>query len=271
MPLSTEQMIALPLIGLVAGVLGGLLGIGGGLVIIPALLLTLGQHFGPGSLHVYKCAALATAIVLSVPAARQHLRSGAVIVRMLPALEIFAVVGVIAGVFLSGLLAGEATRWLQRIFGVAMIVVVVSTYVIRRLRPRLRDGAACPVPRRAGFIGTRVGLPAGFVSGLLGIGGGVWAVPAQNLLLHIRLTSAIANSTCLIIGVALTAAIAQSLSVAAMPGLDWRSGWILALWLSPGALVGGGIGGRLTHVLPIEIVRTAFHALLVITGLRLMV
>lgn len=273
-PVSLEflQLICLPLIGLIAGVLGGLLGIGGGLVIIPALLLVLGKPFGEGSLHIYKIAALATAIVLSIPAARQHLKAGAVVHRMLPALEAFGVLGVIVGVAVASLLSGSQTRYLQLVFGIAMIAFVASNIWLTRVRPATgsRDGAICPTPRRWLRIGVQVGLPAGVVSGLLGIGGGAWAVPAQTMLLGIRLPNAIANSTCMIAGVALAAAILKSVSVARMADLQWTSGWMLAVWLAPGAAFGGAIGGRLAHRIPTKHLRTAFLVLLLLTGIRLL-
>lgn len=268
--------VVLPLIGLVAGTLGGLLGIGGGLVIIPALLIFLGDAYGKGSLHVYKVTALATAIVLSIPAARQHIRSGAVVHRMMPTLEGFGVLGVLCGVAFSSLLAGDQTRWLQRIFGACMVFFVAGQYVLRRVMNvrGVNDGGPdrrlAPNPSRWGFIGTRVGLPSGFISGLLGIGGGVWAVPAQNLWLGIRLQNAIANSTCMIVGVAVSAAFFQTLAVARMDGLNWYDGWWLAVWLAPGAIIGGSIGGRLTHVLPIHSLRMVFDVVLLLTAAKLL-
>lgn len=268
------EIALLPVIGLVAGVLGGMLGIGGGLVIIPALLLALGRTaYGPGSLHLYKLAALLTAVVLSIPAARQHLRAGAVVPRMLPSIEVFGVAGVLVGVWSAAQLAGDLTRVLQRIFGAAMVLFVgAQLWVGRSMRT---DGtarvASCPTAARWGRIGMIVGLPAGFVSGLLGIGGGVWAVPAQNLWLGVRLRSAIANSTCMIVGVAIASAGAQAVAIARMGDarLDWLEAVRLAAWLSPGALLGGLVGGRLTHRLPVEAVRRVFFAVLVITGVRL--
>ncbi|MFN0135073.1 MAG: sulfite exporter TauE/SafE family protein [Phycisphaerae bacterium] len=271
-----QHMLILPVIGLLAGVLGGLLGIGGGLIIIPMLIITLGNAYGVGSLHVYKIAALATAIVLSIPAARQHLRSGAVVKRMLPSIELFGVLGVILGVALASLLAGDLTLWLQRIFGGCMIAFVVAQRVLRRAMNVGSSGAGgidrrvSPLPSRWMLIGTRVGLPSGVISGLLGIGGGVWAVPAQNLWLGIRLQSAIANSTCMIVGVAISAAIFQSIAVARMSDLNWTDGWLLALFLSPGAILGGSLGGRLTHILPVNTLRLIFDGVLILTGVRLL-
>lgn len=269
-PLSWPQLATMPAIGLIAGILGGLLGIGGGLVIIPALLLLLGQPFGPGSLHIFKIAALATAIVLSIPAARQHLRARAVVTSMLPSLELFGIAGVIGGVVIAAQMSGTATRVLQNVFGVAMLLFVAAQiWLATRLSATASAGASCPAPRRWGKLGLFVGFPAGVVSGLLGIGGGAWAVPAQNLGLGIRLQTAIGNSTCMIVGVALTAAISKSISVSHMAGLRWIDGWILALFLTPGAVLGGGIGGKLTHRLPVQKVRVIFLGLMALTGLRL--
>jgi len=275
---TTPQLTAyviLPLIGLVAGVLGGLLGIGGGLIIIPALLLTLGsQHYGPGSLHLYKLAALATAIVLSIPAAMQHVRAGAVVKRFLPPLEAFAVAGVVIGVLLAGQLAGDRTRQLQRVFGLTMLLFVAAQVWLdwRRTQRGATGVASCPAPSRWGLIGGFVGLPAGVISGLLGIGGGVWAVPAQNLGLGVRLNNAIANSTCMILGVAAAASLAQSIALSAMADdrMPWTEGWRLAMLLSPGAVIGGWLGGYLAHRLPTRTLRYLFFGALSITGLRLL-
>lgn len=270
LPLNWAQWAALPAIGLVAGILGGLLGIGGGLVIIPALLLLLGQPFGAGSLHIFKIAALATAITLSIPAARQHLRARAVVTSMLPALESFGILGVIAGVLVAAQMSGQATRVLQNVFGAAMLLFVAAqVWLAARRRKFPIVGAACPSPKRWGKLGLLVGFPAGVVSGMLGIGGGAWAVPAQNLGLGIRLQTAIGNSTCMIVGVALSAAVSKSISVAQMADLRWIDGWVLAVFLTPGAVWGGSLGGKLTHRLPVQKVRTIFLVLMAVTSLRL--
>ncbi|MCC6359864.1 MAG: sulfite exporter TauE/SafE family protein [Phycisphaerales bacterium] len=273
------QYAILPVIGLAAGVLGGLLGIGGGLVIIPALLLILGKPFGDGSLHVYKLAALLTAVGLSIPAARQHFRAGAVVRRMLPAIAAFGVFGVCGGVWAAKLLAGPMTHWLQRIFGVVMIAFVVAGYLLARRKARSAadrtgtpraTGASCPAPSRWGYTGLWVGLPAGVIAGLLGVGGGVWAVPVQELKLHLRLPSAIANSTCMVVVLAVAASAAQALALSAMPDVSAWDGVMLAVWLAPGALVGGVFGGRLTHVLPVATLQQVFRVLLILTGVRLL-
>lgn len=266
------QAIQLLLIGATAGLLGGLLGIGGGLVMIPAMLLILGDHFGPDSLHLYKLAAISTSIVLSIPAATRHGRAGAIVYRILPGILPAAAVGVIVGVVGASYFSGGHTHVLKQVFG-GFLELVVAFNVYQGWR-NARGGAilceSCPIPTRRRLIGAVVGLPSGLLAGLLGIGGGVWAVPSQHLMLGVRLRNAIANSSLMIVVVATITAATQSIAVARMPGLDFVDGWWLALWLAPGALIGGWCGADLTHRLPTRWLRHAFHALLAVTGVRLM-
>ena len=273
--LDLVQALALLAIGALAGVAGGLLGVGGGIVMIPALQLLLGDVYGPDSFHAYNCASITTAIVLSVPAVIRHTRARAVVYSLLPGILPLALVGVVAGVLLASCLTGEHTRTLKQIFGAFLeFVVAVSAFQEWRSRtgePHLCD--ACPMPRRRGLLGLLIGLPSGCLAGLLGIGGGIWAVPAMSLLLGIRLRHAIATSMLMIIGVALATAIGQSIALARLdnnPPLH-HVAWWLALWLAPGALVGGWCGASLTHRLPVRWLRYVFLALLAVTGLRLIV
>lgn len=272
-----KQGLPLLGIGMAAGLLGGLLGIGGGLVMIPAMLLLLGDdRFGPDSFHLYKLAAITTAVVVSVPAAVRHSREGAIVYRMLWGILPPAIVSVVVGVVAASYCSGQYTPVLKQMFGGFLeLVVVVDIY--QGWRAAHGDASlsrTCPLPERRALIGAVVGLPAGLIAGVLGIGGGSWAVPAQRLFLGIRLRNAIANSACMIVGVATVTTVAQSLAVGltndgGIPGLRALDGWWLALWLAPGALVGGWCGAGLTHRLPTVWLRRAFHALLVITGVRL--
>lgn len=267
------QLATLLLVGATAGLLGGALGIGGGLVMIPAMVLVFGTSvYGINSFHLFKLATLITAVVLSIPAVRQHLRARAVVVRMIPGIVVFALCGVAAGVALASLLTDEHTETLRRSFGGFMLLAVAVKLWQSRTEPRGRyaPGAACPLPTRRWRIGAIVGLPAGLIGGTLGIGGGIWAVPAQSYILHIRLPSAIANSSCMIIALAGGGAVCQAVAVHNMHGIHVVQGLWLALWLAPGALLGGSLGGRLAHRLPVGLLRAVFYVLLVITGVRLM-
>jgi uncharacterized membrane protein YfcA len=270
-----SQLAALLLIGGGAGVLGGLLGIGGGLVMIPAMVLVFGdQLYGDNSFHLFKLAALATAVVLSIPAVWQHARARAVVPRLVRAIIPLGLIGVVLGVGLGRLFADEYTEILRRAFGAFMLLAVGANIWQRRGRAAAETHGRdrCPSPTRWARIGAVVGLPAGLIGGLLGVGGGVWAVPAQNYLLGVRLPNAIANSACMIIALATGATVVQSLAIADLQDAQapvWQGFW-LAVWLAPGAMIGGPFGARLTHRLPVHWIRNAFYGLLILTGLRLL-
>jgi len=273
---SLTQILELLGIGALAGVLGGMLGIGGGIVMIPAMVFILGQAetYGPNYFHAYKLAAITTSIILSLPAAIRHSRAKAVVYAMLPGMVPLALVGVLAGVLTASYLTGASTNTLRRIFGVFLefVVVVTAFQEWRSLKgePHLCD--ACPMPRRRALLGTIVGLPAGIIAGLLGVGGGIWAVPAQSLLFGVRLRNAIANSSVMIIGVAALTSLSLTAFIARLPAdpqMSAATGWWLALWLAPGAILGGWCGAGLTHRLPVRWLRYAFLLLLGITGYRL--
>ncbi len=261
-------------VGVFAGLVGGALGVGGGILMIPAMVILLGDHaYGENSFHVYKLAAITTSLVLSVPAVMRHRRANAIIYGMLPGILPLAAAGVIVGVLTANYYTGAHTITLQRIFGWLLEFVVLINVLEewRALRGDVHLRSSCPMPHRRVLVGLIVGLPAGFIAGLLGIGGGVWAVPAQRQLLGIRIRNAIANSASMIICVAIVTSATLGYAISRMPQDDLSpvQGWRLAAWLAPGALLGGWCGGGLTHRLPVRWLRYGFQLLLAATGLRL--
>ncbi len=255
----------LAVIGLLAGVCGGLLGIGGSVVIIPGMTLILGPRQ-----HLYQAAALIVNFFVAVPAVVQHVRAGAVRVGVLRVLLPGAVVGSVCGVGLSelGIFRGSGSIYLTGMFGVFLLLVGVKDL-------RLMFGAGkderVAVGRDGWFRGVMlVGLPTGLISGLLGVGGGVIAVPLQRRLLGVPLRSAIANSAGMIVVLSVVGAGVKHFGI-------WRhhaeiglgDPVRLAVFLIPTAAMGAWIGGRLTHVWPLRVVRGAFVVLLVVVGLRM--
>jgi uncharacterized membrane protein YfcA len=272
--LGLTQVFALLAVGLLAGVAGGLLGVGGGIVMIPAMALLLGDPWGRDSFHAYNLASITASIVLSIPAAVRHSRARAVVYGMLPGILPLALVGVVGGVLLAGQLTGQHTHTLKRIFGGFLegVVLVSALQEWRSARGEPHLCGSCPLPTRRTLIGLIVGFPAGLIAGLLGVGGGIWAVPAQSLLLGVRIRQAIATSTVMIVVVALTTSIGLSISLSRLgndPPLH-EVAWSLTLWLTPGALIGGWCGAGLTHRLPVRWLRYIFQALLAATGVKLL-
>jgi len=112
-----------------------------------------------------------------------------------------------------------------------------------------------------------IGFPMGVAAGLLGIGGGSLAVPAQQIALKVPLRNAIATSAATIAAVSWIGAISKNLQLGAN-GSAARS-LLLAGCLAPTAMIGAYLGGNLTHALPLRIVRAAFIALMLAAAAKM--
>ncbi|WP_209832687.1 sulfite exporter TauE/SafE family protein [Ruegeria sp. HKCCE3926] len=168
------QMLGLLLaIGALAGVLAGLLGVGGGIVLVPAFFYafqTLG-YGGPQLMQLCLATSLATIIVTSVRSVLAHNKKGAVAWDILRGWGPGIVVGAIIGVLVASALRTEA---LQALFGI--LGMVIGAY-LGLGRSEWRLGDVMP-----GGIKRAILSPAvGFLSVLMGIGGGSFGVPLMSL------------------------------------------------------------------------------------------
>ena len=291
MPYSFLELAGVGVLGLIAGTLGGLLGVGGSVVMIPGLVLLLGRAHGVEQ-HLYQAAAMVANVAVAVPAALRHRRAGAllpgVVKWMLPA----AAVCVVLGVWLSNLpvFAGRSGGvWLGRVLAVFLVYVIVVNVLKLLRRPRVgvsgvdtpaASGRAKPdddedaegmrvSPPRSALVGVIMGTTAG----LLGIGGGAVATPLQQTLMNLPLRRCIANSSAVIACSAAIGAVYKNVSlgqhaVGGLP-LDWRAGLTLGLLLAPTAWIGGRLGAGLTHRLPLRTVRIAFITLMIVAAWRM--
>jgi uncharacterized membrane protein YfcA len=242
---------------------GGMLGIGGSVVMIPAMTII----FGPAQ-QLYQGAAMIMNFFVSLPSAWQHRRSNAVLVNVVRVTIPCAVIGVIAGVWLSSgpWFQGQNEIYLSRIFG--GFLFYVAAYNIYRLIGRTRladmdDLAARRLPRWK--IAAAVGVPTGFVGGLLGVGGGIVAGPMQQLLLKIPLPRAIANSAVTIVPLSIIGALYKNWTNV-HAGVSLAETLRLAAFLVPTAIVGGYLGAHFTHIAPRRLLRVAFIILMVYAG-----
>ncbi|HUO10112.1 MAG TPA: sulfite exporter TauE/SafE family protein [Phycisphaerae bacterium] len=251
---------------IVAGVCGSILGLGGGIVVIPVLTLLLGVdiRFAIG-------ASIVSVIATSSGAAAAYVREHMTNLRVAMLLELGTTSGALTGAFLGGLIAG---RWLFLIFSVVMGYSALAMFQKRHSDPSV------PVPpdpiadrlklhgeyfdEQAGEVvryrvtHTPLGLAlmyvAGMVSGLLGIGSGSLKVPAMDLAMHlpIKVSSTTSN---FMIGV----------TGAASAGVYFARGDINPFIAGPvaaGVLIGATLGSRLLGRLKSSWVRVAFVVVL---------
>ncbi len=167
------MLVLLLVIGAFAGVIAGLLGVGGGIVLVPAFFYAF-AHLGYGGgqlMQVCISTSLATIVVTSLRSVLAHHRKGAVDWGILKDWSAFIVVGAVAGMLLASQLKSTT---LQAVFGV--LAMIAGLYMAFG-RDHWRWGNDMPgQPARALLA---VGL--GFFSALMGIGGGTFGVPVMSL------------------------------------------------------------------------------------------
>jgi len=261
--------LLLVLTGVAAGVLGGLLGVGGSSVMLPAMVLILGAHRnGTDQIHQYMAAAMIVNFLLILPSVLAHARSRAIWGTVWRYLAAGALAGGVLGVYLSYRFQNEtAKRYLRHGVGL-FFVYVVGHNIYRLLRSRRREGLS--KQHVEGYPAWRkllVGLPMGVIAGLLGIGGGGLAVPAQQIVLKMPLRNAIATSAATIATFSWLGAILKNAQLA-QHGTVGRS-LLLAACLAPPAMLGAYVGGKLTHALPLKVVRVAFIGLMIAAALTM--
>lgn len=258
-----SEIAVLAVIGFVAGFVGGLLGIGGSAIFIPAATLIIGP-----AQHIYQAAAMILNIAVAGTATIKHARKGAIrgsiVRRMLP----MALVFVLVGAWLSNLLNGEA---LAVIFGIGLWLI--AAFEIASLFDR-EPPCSVPHPTREDVrtLGP-IGGFMGFTGGLLGIGGGVFAVPLLRRGARFEMREAIAASACVTLPMAVLGAAYKNATLHQIiengEPLRVTDSLLIAAYLIPTGIIGSWIGASLVHRLPVRTVRIAFIVLLLFAGLRM--
>lgn len=259
-------------IGLAAGLIGGLLGIGGSTLIIPALVIAL-SHTDAGyqghQQHLLQAAAMICNFFVAAPSVITHHRAGAIDRRIVTWLVGPALIGILAGVALSNtpLFAKANGRFLA--MGLALFMLYVAAYNLKRLlKPTQAKKSSDPPEQHAIAKIVAVGLPTGLIAGLLGIGGGALCVPAQQIFLRLPLRQAIANSAATITIIALCGATYKNATLS-HHDLSIIDALHLAALLIPAAVAGSLIGSRLTHLLPRRVIRAIFCVFMTLMAARL--
>jgi uncharacterized membrane protein YfcA len=255
--------IEFAIIGVVAGYLAGLLGIGGGFIVVPALTLLFLRDSvtAPWAIHIAVATSLATMLVTSLSSILAHHRRGAIRWPLVRSLAAGLVLGAVLGAIIADALRGDA---LVRVFG--GFAVLAGLQLILSRNP---EGEK-PLPGQPGV--SLVGIMIGAVSSLIGIGGGALTGPWQ--MWHgVRAQNAVATS----------AACGYPIAVAGTATFIWL-GWQGGLpgqglgYVNLPAFAGialtsalaAPLGAATVHRLPARLVRRIFGVFLVLIGLRML-
>lgn len=259
-PVAAAILVA---VGLLAGTVGGLLGIGGSVIFIPAMA----QLFPGAEYNVLAAAALVCNVFVGAGGAVGHYRNRRVIPRVVKMILPMGLVAAVAGVLAANVLDPKIL-WL--VFGAVVCWMIYNNVrkVFHKTQPAALTSGDALDPARVNLPrASAVALPTGFLSGMLGIGGGIYSVPSQQMFLHMPQKNAIANSSATMIVFCAIAAVVRNVTLDPGRFSHWDP-LVLAALLIPSALVGAYIGGHLTHRLPDRLVRTLFIGFLLWTAYK---
>lgn len=254
-------------LGAIAGTLAGLLGVGGGIVIVPVLywmteagLLNVPQEV---AIHFAVGTSLFVIIPTSISSARAHHKRTSIDLEMFKSWAPFLVLGSLTG----GLIASNINAtWLSGIFGVVAIIVVINM-----LNPKpftLADAPPKPLLARAAIAG-----PIGALSAMMGIGGGTLSVPAMTLL-SFPVHRAVGTGALFGLIIAVPGTVGFALAGQDIPGvLDYSIGYInipAAIILSLATVVFAPVGVKIAHRMNARRLRVAFAVFLGISGAKML-
>lgn len=240
-------MISL-LIGLAAGFFGGLVGLGGGVIMIPLMvgILKMGQHKAHGT-------SLVAFVFTGISGAVTYALNGSVDIFASSLLASTAIFTARAG----ARYANALPEWkLKRSFGGFLILVSL----LLLLKPYLPHVSRHITGWLEILILLLTGIFTGFLSGMMGVGGGTIMVPSMVLLTGFTQYTAQGCSLLAMVPVGIAGAYTH-----------WRLGNVSASILPglvPGILIGTYLGGSLAHVLSEGALRIIFSAVLIWTGVR---
>jgi uncharacterized protein len=263
--------LILCLSSMVAGVLGALSGLGGGVVIVP--LLTIAFHV---DIHYAIGASLVSVIATSSGAAAAYVREGFSNIRVGMFLEIATTLGALFGAWLTTRIPTHA---IGVVFG---LVLLYSAWASLKQRHGAVTEHPDPLAMRLKLRGTLPGnpgpqayvaqrVPAGFalmglagtLSGLLGIGSGAVKVLAMDQAMRLPFKVSTTTSNFMI-----------GVTAAASAGLYWRSGYMAPSLVMPvmlGVLAGSLIGSRLLMKARVRTLKRVFSLVIVALGVEMIV
>ncbi|WP_027367221.1 sulfite exporter TauE/SafE family protein [Desulfocurvibacter africanus] len=252
-------------VGAGAGILAGLLGVGGGVVIVPALVFAFTGLGYPAEhiMHLALGTSLASIMFTSISSFRAHHKRGAVLWSVVKAITPGIIVGTYAGSYVASMLS---TGFLKGFF--VAFLYWVSIQMLLNIKPKPKRA----LPGTPGMFAA--GSTIGVVSSLVGIGGGSLSVPFMTLC-NIPMHTAVGTSAAIGFPIAVAGAVGYLVNGLSAQGLPPMS----IGYISMPALIGvagmsvltAPLGAKLAHALPVDKLKKIFALLLLITATRMLV
>lgn len=250
-------------VGAIAGTLAGLLGVGGGIVIVPVLYLLAGPLglSGDVAIHAAVATSLATIIPTSISSTRAHNKKGSVDFDLIKSWGPFVVLGAGFGGWLATRLDPSA---LAGVFGGVALLVALN--MLRKTTWTLASAPPMALPGNA-FVAS----PIGMLSAMMGIGGGTLSVPTLKML-SFPIHRAVGTAALFGLLIALPGVLGYALAgqITGMP--PGSLGYIslpAAFLISLATFIAAPLGAKLAHRLSADHLRLAFALFLGLSASRM--
>ena len=249
-------VVALLVLGAATGFAAGLLGIGGGMLLVPFLTMLFTLHAFPEEhiVHMAIATSLATILFTSVSSVRAHHKRGAVLWSVVKVLAPGILVGSLVGAQIAGRLPTVA---IALFFGV--FVGFSALQMLRDKKPK----PSRELPKPLGMFGVGTGI--GFISSLVGAGGGFISVPFM-VWSNVKIHNAVATSAALGFPIAAAGTVGYIIAGMHERGLPaWTAGFIYLpalLAVAGGSVITAPLGAKVAHALNTSRLKRIFALLL---------
>jgi len=259
-----SEWLIYPPLGVIAGIFAGLLGVGGGVVIVPILLFVFTTQGFPAHhmMQIALATSLGSIVFTSIASFMTHHRHGAVRWDIVMGITPGILIGSFSGTWLAAQLSTRALK----IFFACFLYYVAST-MLRNFKPK-------PSRQLPGLLGMNgVGVVIGVVSSLVGIGGGSLSVPFM-MLCNVPVHHAIGTSAAIGFPIAVAGTlgyVVNGLSIADLPTPHLGYLYIPALFgIALFSFFSAPFVAKLSHKTPVATLKRIFAVFLVIIATRIL-
>ncbi|HEY3273534.1 MAG TPA: sulfite exporter TauE/SafE family protein [Methanocella sp.] len=256
--LEAVDVILFLITGFIAGTFGGLLGLGGATILVPALTLGFGLP-----IHMAIAISLVSNVFVALVSAIGYGRKGLIHRKAVLIMNAGSIAGIAIGTIIATRSPADLIKLLFGLFLVFMIVEAMLRLIARTLARKPREERErMQEPEHINKLQfSALGFVMGVLGALIGIGGGTVAVPVQNVLFKIPLKNAIANSLATIVVSASVGAVLYFILGAGhlFSGYD---ALVTAAVIVPGAVIGARSATAMADRVPVSYIKLIFYAML---------
>jgi len=265
--MNIEVLLLLLSLGSIGGFLSGLLGIGGGIIFVPAIYFIL-KNFGIGEeyiMHIAIATSLAVVLATGFTSAYHHNKKASVDLTIIKRWAPFVVIGVILGSFLASYIQSDN---LKKIFSVLMFFLAASMVFKKKEKNIKKDSK-----KDSKYIIYPFCLALGLISSIIGIGGSVLSIPMMTHMGY-SVKKSIGTGSALTVVVSIPGIISYMIAgyphMAELP--DFSIGYINLIIVGqiiPTSILTASWGVKASHCLPKLLLKRIFALLLIIVSIRM--